>query len=132
MIPFLKRFVSILVAVIFLQTLYFKFTGKPESIYIFSKLGIEPFGRIISGILELIAGILLISKKFSIYGAILGLVVITGAIFSHIFVLGIEVQNDGGTLFFLAVIVFLGCLLTIFWNRNQLVQEWPQYFKQKQ
>src|SRR3989304_612626 len=47
------------VAAILFQTLFFKFTGAPESVYIFSKLGLEPWGRIGSGVAELVAAALL-------------------------------------------------------------------------
>ena len=106
----LVKIAAVIAAIILLQTLYFKFTAQAESIYIFSKLGIEPYGRIGSGIFELIASILLLLPKTRVYGSILGIGVISGAILSHLFVLGIEVQNDGGTLFLLALAVFFCCL----------------------
>ena len=122
----IERISSVIGALILLQTLYFKFTAAPESVYIFSELGIEPYGRIGTGILELIIVLLLLFKKSSLIGAILGLGVITGAIFSHIFVLGIEVQNDGGLLFGLAVLVFILCLVTIFMQKDKLLGLLPR------
>src|SRR5262250_1525066 len=92
----------LIVAVILLQTLFFKFTGAAESVYIFSTLGAEPWGRIGSGIVELIAAILLLVPATVTVGASIALVVIVGAIMSHLTVLGIEVQGDGGLLFVLA------------------------------
>src|ERR1700722_9007274 len=83
-------------AVILCQTLFFKFTGAPESIYIFTKVGMEPWGRYGSGVAELIASILLLTPRFAWAGALLGLGVISGAIVCHLTVLGIVVQNDGG------------------------------------
>ncbi len=109
---YIERITSLIAAVILLQTLYFKFTGAPESVYIFSQLGLEPYGRVGLGIVELITAVLLIVKRTSFVGALLGLGIITGAIFSHLFVLGIVVQNDGGLLFALAVIVFIMCLIS--------------------
>lgn len=108
---YIERISSVAAAVILLQTLFFKFTGAPESVYIFNELGIEPYGRIGTGILELIAAGLLLFKRTSLFGGILGLGIISGAILSHLFVLGIEVENDGGLLFGLAILVFI--LLTI-------------------
>ena len=125
----IERISSVIAAIILLQTLYFKFTAAPESVYIFSELGIEPYGRIGSGILELIIALLLLFKKSSLIGAILGLGVITGAIFSHIFVLGIEVQNDGGLLFGLALLVFILCLVTIFLQKDKLLSLLPRLKK---
>lgn len=112
---------AIIAAIIMLQTLYFKFTAQPESVYIFSTLGLEPYGRIGSGIAELIASLLILVPKTRIYGAILGLGIISGAILSHLFVLGFEVQNDGGALFFLAIAVFVCCLLILFIEKNEVL-----------
>ena len=86
----------ILAALIMLQTLYFKFTAAPESIYIFSTLGMEPYGRIGTGIGELIASILLLYPRTTGYGAVICLGLMSGALFFHITKLGIVVQNDGG------------------------------------
>jgi len=110
----------IIVAIILLQTLFFKFTGAPESIYIFEKMGIEPWGRIGSGIVELIAGILILIPNTKIYGAILSLGVISGAIVSHLTTLGIVVQNDGGSLFGLAVLVFVLSLGLVIYHRKEI------------
>lgn len=117
---YIERSTSIIAAIILLQTLYFKFTGAPESVYIFGELGIEPLGRIGTGIAELIISILLIVKRYSFLGAILGLGVMSGAILSHIFVLGIEVQHDGGLLFGMAILVFVLLLITISLQKTKL------------
>src|SRR6184192_2274773 len=87
---------QIIVAVILLQTLFFKFTGAEESKYIFSQLGLEPWGRVGSGVVELIAVILLLYPRTVTLGAMLSAGVISGAIFSHLTTLGVVVQNDGG------------------------------------
>jgi hypothetical protein len=110
---------AIIAAIILFQTLYFKFTAQPESIYIFSKLGLEPYGRIGSGIFELITGVLLLLPKTRLLGSILGLGVISGALLSHVFVLGFEVQNDGGELFFLALAVFVCCLFILIMKKEE-------------
>ena len=106
------------VAAILLQTLFFKFTGAEESVYIFSALGMEPIGRYASGVAELVAAALLLIPGFAPYGALLALGIISGALLSHLAVLGIEVRGDGGLLFALAVIVFICCLavLAIRWR----------------
>ena len=67
-IYFVLRFV---VAFILVQTLYFKFSAHPDSVHIFSTLGLEPYGRIGIGILELIAAILLFIPKTVWMGALL-------------------------------------------------------------
>src|SRR5690348_13822754 len=96
---------QLIVAGILFQTLFFKFTGAEESKYIFSKLGMEPWGRIGSGIVELIACVLLLLPQTITVGAIISVGVISGAIVSHLTKLGIVVKDDGGLLFFLAVAV---------------------------
>lgn len=106
-------------AIIMLQTLYFKFRGEPESIYIFSTVGIEPWGRIGTGIIELIASILILIPRTSWIGAIIGLGVMGGAILTHLTLLGIEVQNDGGQLFFYAVAVAISSLAILYLMRQQ-------------
>jgi hypothetical protein len=104
----------IIAAVILLQTLFFKFTGAPESVYIFTRVGLEPWGRIGSGIVELIAAVLLLVPGTGWLGAGLALGVIGGAIMSHLTVLGIVVKDDGGLLFILAVIVAI-CSAVVLW-----------------
>lgn len=116
----LSWILRIAVAIILLQTLYFKFTAAEESIYIFNALGVEPYGRIATGILELITAILILMPRTVLLGALLGSGIMVGAILSHLFVLGIEVQADGGTLFALANIILLSCLSLIFLNRDKL------------
>ena len=118
--PIFTWIVKLIAVGILLQTLYFKFTGAEESIYIFTKLGIEPFGRIGSGIVELIASILILIPRTTLLGALLGLGTMLGAIFSHLFVLGIEVKNDGGELFTLAIITLLCCAILIFQNKSKI------------
>jgi hypothetical protein len=114
--------VRLLVAVVLLQTLFFKFTAAPESVAIFTKLGLEPYGRIGSGIAELLAALLLLTKtsRWIAAGAALSLGVITGAILSHLTVLGIEVDGDGGLLFALALVVFFGAGFVSFVHRDGL------------
>lgn len=109
-------------AVILLQTLFFKFTGAKESVYIFSTLGMEPWGRIGSGVVELIASVLLLMPRTVVFGAILSLGVISGAIVSHLTKLGIAIPavDDRGELFALAVVVFLCSLGVLFLHRAEL------------
>jgi putative oxidoreductase len=103
----------IVAALILLQTLFFKFTGAPESVWIFTQLGVEPWGRIGSGVIELIAAVLLLIPRTAWVGALIALGVMSGAILSHLFILGIAVQGDGGLLFGLALVVFVCCALTL-------------------
>jgi len=113
-------FCRIVAAIILLQTLFFKFTGAAESKYIFTKVGLEPWGRYGSGVAELIAAILLLTPRFAWAGALLALAVISGAILSHLTILGIVVQNDGGLLFLLAITVFLCSAFTIYLHRQEI------------
>ncbi|WP_259069496.1 DoxX family protein [Mucilaginibacter sp. X4EP1] len=112
-------------AIIMLQTLYFKFTAAPESVYIFSTLGLEPWGRIGIGSLELLASILLIIPKTTSLGALLAVGVMAGALFAHLTKLGIVVQNDGGQLFILALIVFVTSAVLLLIFRKQLISYIP-------
>lgn len=112
-----------LAAVIMLQTLYFKFTGSPESMYIFEKCGLEPEGRWAVGICELIASVLLILPATAWLGGIMGVGLMVGALGIHFTVLGIEVMDDGGYLFLLALIVFVCSIYVIFVNRIKIFQE---------
>jgi len=111
---------QIIAAVILGQTLFFKFTGAPESKYIFSTLGIEPWGRIGTGVLELITVILLLNPKTPVLGALLAVGLMGGAIMSHLTRLGIEVQGDHGLLFKLGVTVLVAALVVLFSRRREL------------
>ena len=110
----------IIAAVILLQTLFFKFTAATESVWIFETLGVGALGRIGSGVIELIVASLLLVPKFTKLGSLGALGVMSGAILSHIFVLGIEVQGDGGLLFILAIIVVLMSGANLFLTREKL------------
>src|SRR6516162_2730896 len=109
-------------AVILLQTLFFKFSGAKESVYIFSTLGMEPWGRIGSGIAELIAAILLLLPQTVVFGAMISLGVISGAIFFHLTKLGVTLPlvDDHGELFALAVVVFVCSLAVLILHRREL------------
>ncbi len=115
----------IVASAILLQTLYFKFTGAPESIYIFETLGLEPIGRYGSGFAELISAILLLSPRTVPIGALLGVLVMLGAIGSHLGPLGIVVKGDGGLLFGLACTVLGCCLVLLRWRWSQLMSFLP-------
>ena len=109
-------------AVILLQTLFFKFTAAKESVYIFSTLGMEPWGRIGTGTAELIASILLLLPQTVVFGAIMSLGVISGAIFFHLTKLGIALRavDDHGELFALAVTVFACSAVVLIMHREEL------------
>jgi len=111
----------IIAAVIMLQTLYFKFTAQPESVYIFSKAGMEPLGRIMTGIAELVASILLLIPSTIAIGALMGIGIMMGAIVFHLTILGINVQGDGGQLFIYALTVFIACAVLLIINFKQLL-----------
>lgn len=110
----------VIAAVIMLQTLYFKFTGAEESVYIFTTVGMEPWGRIGVGVMELIASLLIIIPATSWIGAGIGLGLMLGAMGMHLTILGIEVYDDGGYLFFLALVVAI-CSAFILWVNKQAV-----------
>ena len=111
----------IVAAIIMLQTLFFKFIAAPESVYIFDKVGLGAPGRIGSGVAELIASLLILFPKTSVYGAVLAVGVMAGAIASHLTILGIEVMGDHGQLFIYAVLVTVASLYIIWDGRKQLL-----------
>ena len=111
---------QLVVAGILLQTLFFKFTGAEESVYIFTKVGAEPWGRIGSGIMELVAAVMLLVPALVPYGAILTLGAMSGALLSHLTILGIEVKGDGGLLFVLALTCFVGAMVIVVLHRAQI------------
>lgn len=115
-------------ALIMLQTLFFKFTAAPESVYIFSTLGIEPWGRIGSGVMELIASALILIPRTTAAGALLAMGIMGGAILSHIFFLGISIQGDGGQLFIYALLVLASASVLFWMYRHQAGRFLPQRF----
>lgn len=115
----------LIVAGILFQTLFFKFSGAKESVYIFTTLGAEPWGRIGSGIVELIAVLLLLVPRTVAIGAFLSFGVGCGAVMSHLTKLGIKVINsdgssDGGLLFGLALSVLVGSAVTLYMYRSEI------------
>ena len=118
-------------AVILFQTLYFKFLGLPESVELFTKLGVEPWGRIGTGVIELIASILLIIPNTVFLGAFLGVGLMAGAILSHLTVIGIESKGDGGQLFMLAIIVMICCLLLTYIHKSKAQFYLNKIYKKK-
>ena len=112
---------QIIAAIILGQTLFFKFTGAEESIALFTKLGVEPFGRYLAGTMELIAVILILNNKTAWIGAILGLGVMAGAIMAHLTVIGIESNGDGGLLFGLAIVTFICCTIVGYMRKSDLL-----------
>ena len=120
----LSWLLRLVAAAILLQTLFFKFTGAEESVKIFSALGVEPWGRIGTGMMELLAAVLLLVPRTAAIGALFSLGVIGGALVSHLTILGIFLEkvgvNDGGTLFFLAVVVFLASLSVLYLHRREI------------
>lgn len=111
----------LIAAYILLQTLSFKFGAKPESVYIFTKVGMEPWGRIGSGVVELIAAILLLIPRTTAWGAFFALGTISGAIFFHLTTLGIDVQGDGGQLFYMGIATWVCCAILLFVYRQQIL-----------
>jgi len=123
----------IIAALILVQTLYFKFSAAPESVFIFSSVGMEPWGRWLVGFLELIASIMLFIPATIWLGSILAIGLMAGALGMHLTMLGIEVQGDGGQLFIYAVVVLV-CAAYIFWTSRKTIpaslQKWlPSFLK---
>ena len=115
-----KLIIKIAIAVILIQTLRFKFTAHPDSVYIFTQVGLEPFGRIGIGVLELIASILILVPKTTWLGATLVIGIIGGAIMMHLTQLGIEINGDGGILFYTAIVTLILSLITLWFSRKDI------------
>ncbi|WP_255572929.1 DoxX family protein [Hanstruepera marina] len=113
-------FIRIVIAVILIQTLRFKFSAHPDSVYIFTQAGLEPYGRIGIGVIELFAGILLLIPKTVWFGSSLTIGLMLGAIFMHLTKIGIEVNNDGGTLFITALITLALASITLYKYKNTI------------
>lgn len=120
----------ITIAIIFLQTLYFKFSAHPDSVHIFSALGLEPYGRIGLGVAELLVSLLVLWNRTRILGLILSLGIIAGAIISHLLVLGWNVQDDGGGLFLLALVVLIAAIGALFLHRVEFWTQVKQFKKE--
>ena len=117
----------LLAALIMLQTLYFKFTGAEESVYIFTQVGMEPWGRIGVGMMELIASFLILVPSTVWLGSVLAAGLMSGALMMHLTLLGIEVKGDGGYLFILALVVAI-CSIVAFWIDRKNIPEPVQKF----
>ncbi len=106
----------IIVSLILLQTLYFKFSAHPESVLLFTKLGVEPWGRIALGCIELVVGIGLLIPRMSLLASFGATGILSGAIVTHLAVIGIESNGDGGQLFFMALVAFIAAAVA-FWTQ---------------
>lgn len=111
---------QIAAAAILMQTLFFKFTGAPEARYIFTTLHVEPWGRIGTGVVELVVGVLLLIPRTAALGAIGALGLMIGAIMSHLTILGIEIKDDGGLLFSLAIAVTIAASIVLVIRRREI------------
>lgn len=114
----------ILVSLILVQTLYFKFTAHPESVLLFTKLGVEPWGRIALGCIELMVGIGLLIPRLSLLSSFGAVGILSGAIVTHVAIIGIESNGDGGQLFLMAVVAFVAASVAFLlqWNHRKAVR----------
>ena len=142
MMRYLPWVLAIFVAIVFVQSLFFKFTNSFETQHIFTTIGdwmgsiglpafiasgFATWGGYTVGSVELIASILLLIRRTQPLGALIGFLVISGAIFFHLFTpLGVSVvideagNRDGGQLFALAVGVFISTILIMWLRRGEL------------
>lgn len=117
--PFMNHVPAVCISLIFVQSLFFKFSGSPESVFIFTTIGLEPWGRYLVGFGELIASVLLILPVTRVKGAIMSLMIIIPALLFHLTSLGIVVQNDGGLLFGLALLIMVLALVQLIFLREK-------------
>jgi len=104
-----------------LQTLFFKFTAHPQSVHLFTELGMEPWGRIGTGVVELVASLLILYPRTTGIGATIGTGLMAGAIFFHLTTLGIKFDGDY-VLFIYAVIAFSCCAILVWIFRSQVLR----------
>lgn len=114
-------FTRLVAAFIMLQTLYFKFSGAEESIFIFTKVGMEPWGRYGVGIGELFASILILVPRTAWLGGLITVGLMSGAIGMHVLILGIVVFDDGGQLFTYAVVAFACGAYNLWLGRDKVL-----------
>jgi uncharacterized membrane protein YphA (DoxX/SURF4 family) len=117
----------IIASLIMLQTLYYKFSGSAESVYIFSQMNMEPWGRYATGMAELVASLLILYKPTTAIGSFFAVAIMSGALLSHAFVLGVEVMEDHGLLFLYALIVWVAAILLLWIEREKLfgiIKKW--------
>jgi uncharacterized membrane protein YphA (DoxX/SURF4 family) len=111
----------IVAAIIMLQTLFFKFTASPESVYIFTRVGMEPWGRILTGVLELVASVLILISTTTWLGAVIALGLMSGAIMMHLTILGLDVMDDHGQLFIYALTVLICSVYMLWFNKEKIL-----------
>lgn len=126
-LTFFLWILKVIAALIMLQTLFFKFSAAPESVYIFTKVGIEPWGRIATGIVELIASVLILIPRTAWLGALIAIGTMAGAIVSHLLLLGIDVMGDGGQLFYMALITLICSLIVLITEREAALKFMNHY-----
>lgn len=126
-LTFFLWILNVIAALIMLQTLFFKFSAAPESVYIFTKVGIEPWGRIATGIVELIASVLILIPRTAWLGALIAIGTMAGAIVSHLLLLGIDVMGDGGQLFYMALITLICSLIVLITEREAALKFMNHY-----
>jgi uncharacterized membrane protein YphA (DoxX/SURF4 family) len=126
-LTFFLWILNVIAALIMLQTLFFKFSAAPESVYIFIKVGIEPWGRIATGIVELIASVLILIPRTAWLGALIAIGTMAGAIVSHLLLLGIDVMGDGGQLFYMALITLICSLIVLITEREAALKFMNHY-----
>jgi uncharacterized membrane protein YphA (DoxX/SURF4 family) len=115
--------IRLIPAVIMLQTLYFKFTAHPQSVKLFTILGMEPWGRVGIGVLELIASVLLLINRTVLPGALLGAGLMCGAIFFHITNSNIGINFDGDPILFIYAIITLACCLALIVIQRRYIKD---------
>jgi len=118
---YLSWTIRILTTFIIFQIVYFKLSGDPKCIYVFKKVGGEPIGRLTTGLIELLAGILLLVPTTKIWGAIIAFLAACCCLYAHFTVLGIIINNDGGLLFAMTFSVFILSIILFFLHQKELL-----------
>jgi uncharacterized membrane protein YphA (DoxX/SURF4 family) len=96
-----------------------KFIGDPGTVAIFTQLGAEPTGRVATGVFELVAVVLLLVPGVTIYGALFTAGLMSGAILSHLAVLGVAPDGDP-SMFVMAAVAFMAASSTVWHRRREI------------
>lgn len=109
---------QIIAALILANAAFGKFSGNEMSVHVFHELNILET-RIVIGIIEVLAALLLLSK-IPQYGALLGFGTMLGALIAHVSILGMEIHGDGGQMVMMMAVVLLSSIIVMWINRRRM------------
>jgi len=113
-VKFIMTWILIIPTVLILiYNAYVKLSSSPGAIQLFTGLGLEPYGRLLLGATEIFAALLIVYPPTMKYGAVLGVILMSGVILIHLTKLGIALGGDYS--FFIMGIVAFCCSAALIW-----------------